>query len=66
MDGITYEGSESEIRRIVENPPSRRGWKEYPQNPCPPSWPPNWSGNEGCPIQRTWDGSPRVTCNENE
>lgn len=23
IDGVTYEGTEDEIRRIVENPPSR-------------------------------------------
>lgn len=52
VDGITYEGTEEEIRRIVENPPvqppvrithSPGGWPpgDYPRNP---------------------DGSPRVTC----
>lgn len=48
IDGITYEGTEDEIRRIVENPPHRppvevRCWPagDYPKN---------------------WDGSPRVTC----
>ena len=48
IDGITYEGTEDEIRRIVENPPHRpaveiRGWPDgyYPKD---------------------WDGTPRVTC----
>ena len=48
VDGITYEGTEEEIRRIVENPPHRppvevRCWPDgdYPKN---------------------WDGTPKVTC----
>ena len=48
IDGIEYEGTEDEIRRIVENPPRR---------PCMniTEWPPR-----DCP--KNWDGSPRVTC----
>ena len=48
IDGITYVGTEDEIRRIGENPPHRpaveiKGWPngDYPKN---------------------WDWSPRVTC----
>ena len=51
IDGITYEGTEDEIRRIVENPPNRppvtiRYNQEYGIPNCPP---------------RNWDGSPIVT-----
>ena len=36
LEGITYEGTEDEIRRIVENPPNRG----YTQTPIPyPGWP---------------------------
>lgn len=51
IDGITYEGTEEEIRRIVENPP-RRPFVQV-------NWP-----DEGCP--RNWDGSPVVTCSATE
>ena len=50
IDGITYEGTEDEIRRIVENPPQPPVVRII---------------NTGCPAgdyQRNWDGSPRVTC----
>lgn len=73
IDGITYEGTPSEIRDIVENPPklndqridcpSNDRWN-YPRHrpnlpPCDgPSW--NWWEEPG--IQRNWDGSPRLTC----
>lgn len=54
IDGITYEGTEEEIRRIVENQPNRPpvtiNWQ------TPPAVPPT----DG--IQRNWDGSPRLTC----
>lgn len=48
IDGITYEGTEEEIRRIVENPPHR---------PTPPinGWP---TGD----YPKCWDGAPVVTC----
>lgn len=49
IDGITYEGTEEEIRRIVENPPHR-----------PPATITHIEPWPGC--QRNWDGSPRVTC----
>ena len=48
IDGITYEGTEDEIRRIVENPPHR-----------PPVEVRCWPGGD---YPRNWDGSPRVTC----
>lgn len=42
VDGITYEGTEDEIRRIVENPPHRP-----PAHATRPiqitNWPPNWT-----------------------
>lgn len=48
IDGVTYEGAEDEIRRIIENPPLRppieiRYWPNgvYPKN---------------------WDGTPELTC----
>lgn len=51
VDGVVYEGSEDEIRRIVENPPNR---------PAPhlthaeAGWPPG-------DYPKNWDGSPKVT-----
>lgn len=48
IDGITYEGTEDEIRRIVENPPHRPAVEIR----C---WP---DGN----YTKNWDGTPRVTC----
>ena len=56
IDGITYEGTEDEIRRIVESPPKQKrpcmsvtiiGNPEYRNWPQP---------------QKNWDGSPVVTC----
>lgn len=47
INGITYEGTEDEIRRIVENPPR-----------TPPVQISCWEGD----YPRNWDGSPRVTC----
>lgn len=47
INGITYEGTEDEIRRIVENPPRM----PPVQISCPEG---------GYP--RNWEGSPRVTC----
>ena len=68
IDGITYEGTEDEIRRIVENPPTLG----YPQTTkVYPSWPPQrigWPTNEGwpwdlCPVDfpRKHDYTPRWT-----
>lgn len=48
INGITYEGTEDEIRRIVENPPHR-----------PPVEVGCWPDRD---YQKNWDGSPRVTC----
>lgn len=48
IDGITYEGTEEEIRRIVENPPHR-----------PPVEVRCWPGGD---YPKNWDGSPKVTC----
>lgn len=73
INGVTYEGTEDEIRRIVENPPNS-GYhqinKPYPywpdETPTYPTWPPeipNYPTNTDWPWgQRNWDGSPRVTC----
>lgn len=47
INGVTYEGTEEEIRRIVENPPR-----------TPPVQISCHDGN----CQRNWDGSPRLTC----
>ena len=66
LEGITYEGTEDEIRRIVENPPNRG----YPQTTIPyPGWPrqqPVPEPPKPCEVTRdfplNWDGSPRVTC----
>lgn len=48
IGGITYEGTEDEIRRIVENPPHRplSGARSWPDGDYP----------------KNLDGSPRVTC----
>lgn len=52
IDGIQYEGTEDEIRRIVSDPPTR-----------PPvqvnEWPPGT-------YPRNWDGTPIVTCTSKE
>lgn len=66
LEGITYEGTEDEIRRIVENPPNRG----YPQTTIPdPGWPRQRPVPESpkpyevpWDFPRNWDGSPRVTC----
>ena len=66
LEGIAYEGTEDEIRRIVENPPNRG----YPQTPIPyPGWPlqqpvpePPKKYEVTWDFPRNWDGSPRVTC----
>ena len=61
IDGITYEGTEDEIRRIVENPPTFGGCPKpmgCPPTPTPPT-------NEGWPwdlFPRNRYGSPRVNC----
>ena len=47
INGIVYEGTEDEIRRIVENPPHT------------PSVRVNWPEGDS---PRNWDGSPKVTC----
>lgn len=78
INGVTYEGTENEIRRIVENPPNYGGDRinyPYPINPGPyvtptcPEWPPlapsyptNIEVTWGKDFPRNWDGSPRVTC----
>lgn len=65
VNGVTYEGTEDEIRNIVENPPRKQGTIQTWLTP-PPSelWPPSpselWPGLDR--TQRNWDGSPRVTC----
>lgn len=47
VDGITYEGTEEEIRRIVENPPCRppvriNYWDEWGRSiPQPPRYAPS-------------------------
>ena len=51
VDGITYEGTEEEIRSIVENPPNRPPVRI---NVGPSGWPPD--------CKKNWDGSPAVTC----
>lgn len=48
IEGITYEGTEDEIRRIVENPPHR-----------PPVEIRCWSNGD---YPKNWAGSPKVTC----
>ena len=66
LEGITYEGTEDEIRGIVENPPNRG----YPQTmPLYPVWPrqqpvpePPKKYEVTWDFPRNWDGSPRVTC----
>ena len=57
VNGVTYEGSEDEIRRIVEDPPCGRGAIQIRLVPPPfERWPdPSWA-------QRNWDGSPKITC----
>ncbi len=75
INGVTYEGTEDEIRRIVENPPNYGGDRinyPYPINPGPyvpptyPEWPPSCPtcpDNAGWPWgPRRWDGAPIVTC----
>lgn len=68
IDGITYEGTEDEIRRIVENPPNYGGDRinyPYPINRGPYVPPtPGFPYDFGCPwdFPRNWDGSPKVTC----
>lgn len=57
IDGVTYEGTEDEIRRIVENPPCGRGAIQIRLVPPPSEL---WPGFDW--VQRNWDGSPRVTC----
>ena len=52
--GVTYEGSEDEIRRIVENPPV--------PNVVIRTLPPVSPDDSNFNYPRNWDGSPRVTC----
>ena len=56
IDGVTYEGTEDEIRRIVENPPEGPVVNiRVRRAPSPtPLWPDD--------LPRNWDGSPKVTC----
>ena len=60
IDGITYEGTEEEIRHIVENPPHRppvqiNYWDEWGRNiPMPPLYAPTEE-----PYRREY---PIVTC----
>ena len=66
IDGITYEGTEDEIRRIVENPPHRRldDWEDYSeiQPPLYPYkvYPPIYETPK--PIPCTPHTYPYVTC----
>ena len=55
VNGITYEGSEDEIRRIVENPP-------MPNVAIKVNLPPVMSDGSNFDYPRNWDGSPKVTC----
>lgn len=52
--GVTYEGSEDEIRRIVENPPVPNVAIRVNLPPVLP--------DDSSNYPRNWDGSPRVTC----
>lgn len=52
VDGVVYEGTEEEIRSIVENPPNR---PPVHINSGTSGWPPG-------DYARNPDGSPRVTC----
>jgi hypothetical protein len=54
VDGITYEGTEDEIRRIVEDPPRRPSVQVTFGAPSRTDWPGD--------FKRNWDGSPAVTC----
>lgn len=56
VDGIEYEGTEDEIRRIVENPPHRPSVviTHGPTIQGPTIGSPD--------FPRLWDGSPAVTC----
>ena len=54
IDGITYEGTEDEIRRIVSDPPHRKFNIPDIGLKLTPVWP-----ND---FPRNWDGSPKVTC----
>lgn len=56
IDGVTYEGTEDEIRRIVENPPARPVVSIQGQRVPSPTH--LWSDD----FPRNWDGSPKVTC----
>ena len=56
VNGVTYEGTEDEIRRIVEDPPARPGGVIRIRRA--PSQGPLWPND----FQRNWDGSPKVTC----
>lgn len=56
VNGVTYEGTEDEIRRIVEDPPARPGVVIQIQRA--PSLNSLWSDD----FPRNWDGSPKVTC----
>ena len=76
INGITYEGTPSEIRDIIENPPRQQQQQSSDRTDCPdndrwnyPRYP--WPDSVPSPFtttwwdsgfQRNWDGSPRVTC----
>ena len=69
IDGITYEGTEDEIRRIVENPPTLGGCQK-PMDYPPAHYPPTQKSptNEGwpwdlcsCDFPRKRDFTPRET-----
>lgn len=54
IDGITYEGTEEEIRRIVENPPHRPPVTVTHTGPRPGSHPHHRDKDP-------WDATPKVT-----
>ena len=65
IDGITYEGTEEEIRRIVENPPQRppvqiNYWDEWGRNIPPP--PPNRNPLYTPTPEPPWRDYPIVYC----
>lgn len=77
INGITYEGTPSEIRDIVENPPVRKGGSQhtdchdndrlnypiYPVYPANPyPYPTNPLDITWTFYHRNWDGSPAITC----
>lgn len=61
VDGVTYEGTEAEIRRIVENPPGRTAPVQHPGRTTPVQHL-GWVWQRDGDYPRNWDGSPAVTC----